>query len=133
MTKPAIAYSCVRCFDRKVKCSRELPSCAACIKHGQTCEYRVPAKPQRRKTRLQEDILTQKLKHYEQLLEQNGIDPAGQALEDRRKNRDKSATDAKVSPDEQVTVDTDPSPGKGRKYASSQLIYNNGRSQYLEK
>ena len=30
---------CRRCKDRKVKCSEDWPSCAACSRHGVSCEY----------------------------------------------------------------------------------------------
>ncbi|KAI1608954.1 hypothetical protein EDD37DRAFT_133203 [Exophiala viscosa] len=30
---------CLRCKERKVKCTEEHPSCAACLRHGVACEY----------------------------------------------------------------------------------------------
>src|ERR1700761_1237148 len=30
---------CRRCKERKVKCSEDWPSCAACARHGVPCEY----------------------------------------------------------------------------------------------
>lgn len=72
--KSATAYSCVRCFDRKVKCSRDPDGCSNCIKSGVDCLYRVPPAPRRRKKRTQEEILKARLDHYEQILRNKGID-----------------------------------------------------------
>lgn len=72
--KSATAYSCVRCFDRKVKCSRDPEGCSNCIKSGVDCLYRVPPAPRRRKKRTQEEILKARLDHYEQILRNKGID-----------------------------------------------------------
>jgi hypothetical protein len=30
---------CIRCKERKVKCSEDFPSCTACYRHGVPCEY----------------------------------------------------------------------------------------------
>lgn len=73
-SKSATAYSCIRCFDRKVKCSREPDGCSNCIKSGVDCVYRVPPAPRRRKKRTQEEILKARLDHYEQILLNKGID-----------------------------------------------------------
>ena len=72
-TKPAKAYSCIRCFERKVKCDRESP-CSHCSKSGSECIFRVPPPPRRRKKRTQEDILKARLTHYEDILRARGID-----------------------------------------------------------
>lgn len=73
-SKSATAYSCVRCFDRKVKCSRDPEGCTNCTKSGVECIYRVPPAPRRRKKRTQEEILKARLDRYEQILRTKGID-----------------------------------------------------------
>lgn len=71
--KTAKAYSCIRCFERKVKCNKESP-CSNCAKAGNECVFRVPPAPRRRKKRTQEEILKARLTHYEDILLSKGID-----------------------------------------------------------
>lgn len=71
--KPAKAYSCIRCFERKVKCDKESP-CGNCAKSGVECVFRVPPPPRRRKKRTQEEILKARLTQYEDILRAKGID-----------------------------------------------------------
>ena len=70
--KPARNYSCVRCFERKVKCDRDHP-CSACVRSKVNCIFRVPTAPRRRKKRTREELLLARLVHYEYLLKANGI------------------------------------------------------------
>jgi len=72
-TKAAKAYSCIRCFERKVKCDRESP-CSNCSKSGMECVFRVPPAPRRRKKRMKEDILKARISQYEEILKSKGID-----------------------------------------------------------
>ncbi|KAK5089701.1 hypothetical protein LTR24_005970 [Lithohypha guttulata] len=71
--KAAKAYSCIRCFDRKVKCNRESP-CSNCSKSGVECVFRVPPAPRRRNKRIKEDILKARISQYEEILKSKGID-----------------------------------------------------------
>ena len=68
--KPQRILACVLCQQRKVKCDRKFP-CNHCIKDKVQC---VPAQqmPRRRK-RLTEQELTEKLRQYEDLLRRNNI------------------------------------------------------------
>ena len=68
------AFSCVRCFDRKVKCTKQIP-CPACTKAGVDCVFRQPAPPRRRKKRTQEEILLARLRRCEDILKLHGISP----------------------------------------------------------
>ena len=70
------AFSCIRCFDRKVKCDKQSP-CSNCIKSNVECIFRVPPAPRRRKKKTQEDILLARLKKCEELLKSNGIEVDG--------------------------------------------------------
>jgi Fungal specific transcription factor domain/Fungal Zn(2)-Cys(6) binuclear cluster domain len=72
--KPEKAYSCVRCFDRKVKCNKQIP-CTACTKTGVECVFRQPAPPRRRKKRTQEELLLARLRKCEDLLKSHGLSP----------------------------------------------------------
>ena len=69
-------YSCIRCADRKVKCDRQRP-CSACVKHNADCLFHASQPPQKKKRRsIKHQILTDRLKHYEALLQKQGIEPS---------------------------------------------------------
>ena len=132
-SKPATAFSCVRCFTRRVKCDRQQP-CSACANHNAECVFRVPAPPRSRKKRTQEDALLQRLKRCETLLQQSGIDP-------RMLPGDSQAAKSDDSHGlrEPVTVKSSDSPtpsaagGSGRAFSESKLLYNQRRSKYIDK
>ena len=69
--KPQRVLACVTCQQRKVKCDRKFP-CANCIKSQAQC---VPATlaQRRRRRRLPERVLLERLRTYEDLLRQNNI------------------------------------------------------------
>ncbi|RMD43402.1 hypothetical protein DV735_g1721, partial [Chaetothyriales sp. CBS 134920] len=72
-SKPAKSFSCLRCFERKVKCDKSHP-CANCIKSNVECHFRTPSAPRRkRKKRGTEEILLDRLRYAEYLLQSNGI------------------------------------------------------------
>ncbi|KAL3955452.1 hypothetical protein ACCO45_011015 [Purpureocillium lilacinum] len=73
--------SCVLCQQRKVRCDKNKP-CANCVKAGVECKVVPPAPPRRRKKRLQEKDLIDRLKKYETLLSEHGVkfDAIGQDL-----------------------------------------------------
>lgn len=78
--------SCVLCQQRKVRCDRNKP-CANCVKAGAECRVIPPQPPRRRKKRLQEKDLLDRLRKYESLLSQHGvkfdaIDPEGNGGDD---------------------------------------------------
>ena len=72
-TKLSKAYSCVRCFKRKVKCDKHYP-CSACLRSDVECIFRIPAPPRRRHLRTTDESVLARLKHYEDLLRENGIE-----------------------------------------------------------
>lgn len=74
--------SCVLCQQRKVRCDKNKP-CANCVKAKVECKVIPPQPPRRRKKRLQERDLIDRLKKYESLLSENGVkfDPLGQELQ----------------------------------------------------
>ncbi|KIW14844.1 hypothetical protein PV08_07629 [Exophiala spinifera] len=72
LERPAKAFSCIRCFERKVKCDKQHP-CSNCSKSQVECTFRVPPAPRRRKKRLQEDVLLERLRKCELLLKAKGL------------------------------------------------------------
>lgn len=64
--------SCVLCQQRKVRCDRNKP-CANCAKAGAECRVIPPQPPRRRRKKLQEKDLLERLHKYESLLAQNGV------------------------------------------------------------
>lgn len=65
--------SCVLCQQRKVRCDKSKP-CANCVKARVECRVVPPQPPRRRKKRLQEKDLIERLWKYEALLTENDID-----------------------------------------------------------
>lgn len=64
--------SCVLCQQRKVRCDKQKP-CSNCVKAGAECRVVPPLPPRRRKRRLQERDLLERLRKYEDLLRQHNI------------------------------------------------------------
>ncbi|KAJ4149810.1 hypothetical protein NW754_001243 [Fusarium falciforme] len=64
--------SCVLCQQRKVRCDKNKP-CANCVKAKVECRVIPPQPPRRRKKRLQEKDLIDRLKKYESLLAEHGV------------------------------------------------------------
>ncbi|KAK5197915.1 hypothetical protein LTR92_002160 [Exophiala xenobiotica] len=72
--RPSHDHACVRCAERKVKCDRRQP-CEACMRHNADCIFR-PLPPRKKRKKLtKEEILLGRIKLYESLLEDNGVDP----------------------------------------------------------
>ncbi|TDZ53157.1 Aurofusarin cluster transcription factor aurR2 [Colletotrichum trifolii] len=85
--------SCVLCQQRKVRCDKNKP-CANCVKARVECRVIPPQPPRRRKKRLQERDLVDRLKKYEALLSENGVkfDPIAADL--KASDRDNNVDDA---------------------------------------
>lgn len=67
-SKPRV-LACLQCQQRKVKCNRKFP-CESCDRFQLEC---VPAlRPRQRRRRFPERVLLDRLRHYEDLLRQNG-------------------------------------------------------------
>lgn len=67
-------FACVSCSERKVKCNRQSP-CSACIRHKVPCTFRAPKPPRRRRKLNRAELKDERLKRYEVLLQEKGIDP----------------------------------------------------------
>ena len=63
--------SCLRCSQRKVKCDKNNP-CSNCKKGQIECIYVVPSR--RKKRKLPEEDLVGRLKRYEELLKDHGVE-----------------------------------------------------------
>ncbi len=74
-------HSCVLCQQRKVRCDKQKP-CANCVKAQVECRVVPPQPPRRRKKKPHERDLIERLRKYESLLSQHGVnfDPIAQDL-----------------------------------------------------
>lgn len=66
-------HSCALCQQRKVRCDKNKP-CSNCVRAGVDCRVIPPQPPRRRKKRIAERDLVERLKKYETLLSQHGIE-----------------------------------------------------------
>ncbi|KAI8632125.1 hypothetical protein F5Y19DRAFT_493036 [Xylariaceae sp. FL1651] len=73
IVKVTRGHSCVLCQQRKVRCDKKKP-CSNCVKAGVECRIVPPQPPRRRKKRIPERDLVERLRKYETLLSQNGIE-----------------------------------------------------------
>ena len=127
-------YSCVRCSDRKVKCDRQYP-CSACVRHNVQCVFRAPPPPRRRPKRAKDLNLKEKLKRYEGLLQNLGVDP--NLLAD---NADTTISTRIVGSETHIIRDglLLPTPASStteleRPIATSQVLQGDGRSKIVDK
>lgn len=65
-------HSCVLCQQRKVRCDKQKP-CANCVKAQVDCRVVPPQPPRRRRKKPHERDLIERLKKYENLLAQHGV------------------------------------------------------------
>ena len=74
-SRPRPTHACTRCADRKVKCDRQSP-CSTCVKHHVECVFNTThTLPRKRQQRVKDQILLDRLRYYEGLLKEQGIDP----------------------------------------------------------
>ncbi|KAI3328967.1 hypothetical protein HD806DRAFT_530373 [Xylariaceae sp. AK1471] len=73
IVKVTRGHSCVLCQQRKVRCDKKKP-CSNCVKAGQNCLVVPPQPPRRRKKRIPERDLVDRLRKYEALMSQHGIE-----------------------------------------------------------
>ncbi|KAI4960383.1 hypothetical protein J4E86_002005 [Alternaria arbusti] len=91
-------FSCIRCAERKVKCDRQRP-CAGCVKGNVECIFNPVQPPKQRNKRVKVKVLTDRLKQYEALLQEKGIDPGN--LPNQTDSRPKSQPLMHGVPDQQ--------------------------------
>ncbi|KAI1169572.1 fungal-specific transcription factor domain-containing protein [Nemania sp. FL0916] len=73
VVKVTRGHSCVLCQQRKVRCDKKKP-CSNCVRANVDCRVVPPQPPRRRKKRIPERDLVDRLRKYEALLSQNGIE-----------------------------------------------------------
>lgn len=128
------AYSCVRCFERKIKCDKQRP-CSVCLRSKAECVARIPAAPRRRARQISDQTLLVRLQHYEDLLRDNGIDFASPPVATSTANAvpepsdDDFSTTSQSNPNRILKFRTLPSPGT----QEGKLIVDHGRARFIEK
>ena len=120
-------YSCIRCADRKVKCDRQRP-CGACVKHNADCVFNLAQPP--RKKRAKTQILADRLRQYEAVLQEQGIDP--NKLPDTPKSGPRRVSSNIVVPKESQVL-TPSSIGSDQCVNKTQVVHGQGRSQFVDK
>lgn len=66
-------HACVRCSDRKVRCDKQTP-CNSCVRHNVQCIFHPPRPPRRKRRSDKDKLVDERLKRYEALLREKGID-----------------------------------------------------------
>ena len=127
-------YSCVRCSDRKVKCDRQSP-CSACVKHNAQCVFRPPHPPRKRHKRVKDDILNDRLKRYEALLQEQGIDPTGlpDISEPEQAHKPSRTGDAVAEDSLQLPTPMSSTSEPDRSITKTQLLHDQGRWKFVDK
>lgn len=118
--------SCVICRRRKLKCDRRDP-CSRCVKSSVECIYSDPVRS--RHQRKPELVLITRLKHYENLLRKNGIDP-------NTIDSDNFDDSASIEGEAENTLNTDSLQGSSdihNQATKGQFLSRGGRSIYFDK
>jgi hypothetical protein len=90
--------------------------------------FRIPPPPRRRKRKSVEDSIQARLRHYEDLLREKGIDPASPAATNKTEQ-----TSPTRDEDEPSQPDQAPVPNWAPGSAEGRLIIDHGRSRFIEK
>ena len=123
ITPSARAYSCLRCAQRKVKCDRTDP-CANCKKSHVDCVFVVPAPSRRKKRKLPEEDLVTRLKLYEELLKNNGVEFDAYDLPEQTRSS---------APDTIYAVGGHIKKEASQGLQTGELISEHGESRYVDK
>ena len=127
-------YSCIRCSDRKVKCDRQKP-CSACVKHNVQCVFCPLQPPRKRHKRIKGDILNDRLKRYEALLREQGIDPNELPDISEPERRPKpnhsevAVPENGLQPPTPASITSEPE----LSITKTQLLHGQGRSKFVDK
>lgn len=126
-------YSCIRCADRKVKCDQQRP-CTACVKHNADCVFNPSRPPRKRQTRVKDQILADRLKLYEALLQEQGIDPSKlPATPNPEPSRRSSHTVAVLPQESQLQTPTSVDSEPSQCIDKAQVVHGQGRPKFVEK
>ncbi|KAI8633354.1 hypothetical protein F5Y19DRAFT_490533 [Xylariaceae sp. FL1651] len=125
-------YSCIRCADRKVKCDRKTP-CSACVRHSVDCVFNPSQPPRNRHKRLNAQILTDRLRYYEAILREKGIDPSNlQNTPDSDLHRQSRHAAAVVSNEPQVHISPSFELNSRRSINKTQVIEGPGHFKFID-
>lgn len=127
-------YSCVRCSDRKVKCDRQSP-CSACVKHKVQCIFRPLQTPRKRHKRVKDNVLNDRLKRYEALLQEQGVDPNGLPDISEPEQGHKLSHTGDVVAENSLQLPTPASTifEPDRSITKTQLLHGQGRVKFVDK
>lgn len=126
-------YSCIRCADRKVKCDRQKP-CSACVRHKVDCVFHSPLPPRKRLKGVKTQMLMDRLRHCEALLQQQGFDPSHLPdTPDSGQHFKPSPTVAVVLPDLQMQTPSSIASKFSRSIKKTRIVHGKGRSKLLDK
>ncbi|KIW80928.1 hypothetical protein Z517_03951 [Fonsecaea pedrosoi CBS 271.37] len=171
--RPRKAYSCVRCFERKVKCDKQHP-CSGCVRSKvewqvsscpnclpdinpmrcfdlvtgpldfsplialpgswliiRLCSvFRIPPAPRRRKRKAREDDVLARLKHYEELLRDQGIDPTPPSTTPSKIDATSPPLDDADNPSKSGSKPAEPPWTNGS--VQGRLIIDQGRARFIQ-
>lgn len=118
-----LTYSCIRCANRKVKCNRQRP-CSACVKHSVECVFNPSPPSRKRQRRVKDQVLTDRLRQYEVLLQEQGIDPS--KLPDTPRSE--------LLPKELHTPSSiESEPSRNDEVNKTQVLHSEGRFKFVDK
>ncbi|KAK7419938.1 hypothetical protein QQZ08_010641 [Neonectria magnoliae] len=112
-------FACIHCAERKVKCDRQRP-CSACANHKVDCVFQPARPPRRRRRQVKDQILTDRLRYYETLLQENGIEPTSP-------NQTGVVVPKEFHPHTLASVESEASGSVSK----SQVIHGQGRSMFV--
>ena len=126
-------FACIRCAERKVKCNRQRP-CSACVNHKVDCVFQPPRPPQRRNRHVKDQLLIDRLRHYETLLQEQGIDPSKLTDTPGSDPRQRSSQIVTVVPkDFQLQTSSPIESEASGSVSKTQVIHGQGRSMFVDK
>lgn len=132
-SRPSLA--CVRCAERKVKCTRTQP-CRACVNHKVQCIFKPPAPPQRRQKHVANQVLVDRLRYYETLLQEQGIDASKLAdtpQVDHGCELSQPMTQVAASSSQHPQAAPNLNSKPSGDVSKTQVIHKEGRSMFVEK
>ena len=126
--------SCIHCADRKVKCDRQKP-CSACVRHNVECIFSSLQPSRKRQRRNQDQVLVNRLRHYETLFQEHGIDPT-EVRGTPASDTNRSANHHVVEDAPEVSQLQTPSSiesDAGQRISKTQILHGKGHFQFVDK
>ena len=125
-------HSCIRCANRKVKCDRQRP-CSACVKHKDDCVFNLSQPPRKKHKRVKDQFLTDRLRLYEALLQEQGIDPSKLLDTPDPEPRGISGHTAVVPNEFRLQTPSSTESETGRCVNKTQVVHGQGRFKFVDK